>query len=1164
MCFSNTQSMTAQYITRLFFSSLLLFVSLIAQSQDFSNLRTRFFIPTNDSTLLDSMIIVPNSEIVYNSNGEIISNDIYTIEYSRSLFIAGKEIIARKDTISIRYRVFIDFTKTDYSHREPSAIVNSGPILAYPENRSNPNRQSFFTDNQLDKRGSISRGLVMGNNQDASVSSNLNLQISGKISDNLYILAAISDENIPIQPDGNSQQLQEFDKVFIQLYNERFKLIAGDFEITKPAGYFMNVNKKGQGGLLNTSFKSKRNNSTIVETTFSGAVAKGKYCRKTFAGQEGNQGPYKLTGCENELYIIVLAGSENVYIDGKQKTRGKENDYVIDYNTGEIVFTSNSPITKDSRIAVEFEYSEKSYARFMIASNTLLKTENGNFWINILSEHDSKNQPLTQELTNDQKSLLAQSGDNIENAFIPNVDSVSFTADYVLYLKKDTLSDGNTYSIYEHSADASKAFYRVGFALVGDNNGNYIQTTSSANGRVFKWMAPVAGKPQGNYEPVRLLVAPKSKQLINIGGNQKIGNTTRTFFEFALSNSDINTFSAIDKSDDVGYAIKIGLSQQLLTKDTLKNALSTSLNYELIQRHFEAFERFRPVEFERDWNILEPLNENQHYLKFDINYKHKNTLKSNYEFGFLKNENSYSGNKNNLSLNINNRAFTLIANGSILNTSSEINKTQFLRYSTDLYKSARYLKIGAMIESEKNDWQNSINDSLLKNSFYFTSLTFYLSNPDSSINKYSASYSFRNDYLPKNNDLTFASKAENFQLGFGLLRNPKHTLRSTFTYRTLESKDTSLISQNKQNTLTGRLEYNTTLLKGVISSSTFYEAGSGLEPKKEFSYLRVTNGQGIYAWNDYNNNGITELDEFEIAQFQDQANYIRIFSPSTDYIKTYQNEFSEILNIRPNAVWRTNTGIKKFISFFSNQLSYQVSQKSTNENLLESLNPFNHSLSSDQIITTNQSIRNIFSFKNSSSRIGIDYIYQQNSNKYLLTNGFDYKEKELHGLRLRWQFLSDFTLQNFSEKGEKDYRSEFFSSKNYSISSLSNELALHYSPGFQTKIELRYKYTSKENLLSTEQSYNHTIGAELNYGITGKGNLQLKGNYLKIQFNASENTSLAYEMLEGLKQGNNATWNIGYQQKFAGNIELTMFYNGRYSENLNVIHTGSLQLRAYF
>src|SRR5690606_30937588 len=74
-----------------------------------------------------------------------------------------------------------------------------------------------------------------------------NLQASGYILDSIRLNAALSDNTIPIQPEGNTQRLQEFDQVFIQLQKGESRLQAGDYNLERPKGYFMNFYKRVQG-----------------------------------------------------------------------------------------------------------------------------------------------------------------------------------------------------------------------------------------------------------------------------------------------------------------------------------------------------------------------------------------------------------------------------------------------------------------------------------------------------------------------------------------------------------------------------------------------------------------------------------------------------------------------------------------------------------------------------------------------------------------------------------------------------------------------------------------------------------------------------------------------------------------------------------------------------
>ena len=331
--------------------------------QQLSNLRQKIINNFTDTIQLDTLSIIPETLFILTQNDSIINKDLYQVDYINAQIISSK-IISRYDTIKVVYKVYpISFGKK-YFHKDISLIKGKSYQIT-PGYYAGENVEADFLSSELNKSGSISRGISFGNQQDAVLNSNLNLQLSGKLNDELYISAAISDANIPIQPDGSSQQIQEFDKVFIRLYNDKNNLIAGDFELESPAGYFFRMHKKAKGAIYSTQWKSKSNDYNF-KTTISGALSKGKYCRKPIVAVEGNQGPYRLQGCDNESYIIVLSGTEKIYIDGKLLLRGQENDYVINYNTAEITFTPNQLITKDKRITVEFEYSEQNYARFLV------------------------------------------------------------------------------------------------------------------------------------------------------------------------------------------------------------------------------------------------------------------------------------------------------------------------------------------------------------------------------------------------------------------------------------------------------------------------------------------------------------------------------------------------------------------------------------------------------------------------------------------------------------------------------------------------------------------------------------------------------------------------------------------------------------------------------
>jgi hypothetical protein len=897
--------------------------------------------------------------------------------------------------------------------------------------------------------------------------------------------------------------------------------------------------------------------------------------------------------------------------------RGQENDYVINYNTAEITFTPKNLITKDKRIVIEFQYSDKNYARSLIHGGTEYKGKNIKARINVYSEQDNKNKPLQQELSDPQKKLLAGIGDSLQNAVWPSGDSIAFNSSEVLYQKKDSTKGTHFYpGIYIYSTDSSKAHFRLSFSFVGANKGNYNLKQSAANGKVYEWILPdtLARHPNGSYEPVILLAAPKQKQMVTAGADFILSKNSKLSVEGAASKNNINTFSQLDKANDIGLAGKLNFDNKIrLTSNSFpqgevskldssssktgkpgngaaeKNEgwnLLTNLNYEFVQKTFSPIERFRPVEFERDWNIANTaVIDDQHIIGGNIGIAKKENIIA-YDYKSLLEGSSYNGMKHALHTNVGYKGLLLTMDGSYLDSKSSINKTNYLRNRSSLSKKFNIphapfkggFTVGIREQAEQNLIKSRNVDSLIAGSAQFFEWEPYAEFQDSSKNKYTANYKQRTDYALEKFGFTGspsirkATYAESFGGGMELMSHPNSQFRITGSYRRLTILDTNITTQKPENTVVGRVEYNFSALKGFFSSNAFYEVGSGLEVKKQFVFLQVAPGQGVYVWTDYNGNGIQELNEFEISPFPNEANFIKIWVPTADYISTYTNQFSEVFTVKPAALWSGKKKIKKIISRFSNQTAYRTDRKTTNSDLAVAYNPFLSDTKDNTLVTLNSSMRNTFYFNQTDPIFGMDYSYQDVRNKTLLENDTSTRANTFSEAHLRWNLNKQWTIQNASRNGIKQSNSKFFTTRNYHINYVETEPKLSFQPTSAFRISASYKYSEKKNTLVISPALQakaiaKNFGGELKYNALNKGSLNVKANFIQIAYNpdaSGENSPLAYEMLDGLKKGNNYTWSVGYSRTLANNIQLTLTYDGRQSPGIKTIHTGNAQVRAFF
>lgn len=1133
----------------------------------YSNLHTRTFKVTGDTLQLDSLSLAGGSV------------QISGIERSQFLVVPHRSMIIWKikpaaDSVTITYRTLpINFSKS-YFHKNAQQIDSVTSLTYIPQYN---NQSGNFVDfNQIEYNGSYGRSVAVGNNQDVVLNSSFNLQANGYLLDSIKLEAAISDNTVPFQPDGNTQRIQEFDQIYIRLTKGKHLLQLGDFNIERPKGYFLNFYKRVQGISYETGFnlgKKVKNNIGL-----SGSVAKGQFSRNIFDGTEGNQGPYKLTGNNGEQFFIVLANTERVYINGVLQQRGENADYVINYNTGELTFMPRRMISKDSRIQVEFEYQDRTYLNSLIyAWDELQVNKKWNLRFNAYSNQDAKNQSYTQTLTADQKNFLSTIGDSINAALYPHITRDTFAANKILYKMVDSTVNGIFYdSVFVYSINPDSAQYSLVFSSVGDNRGDYIISTANSNGRSYQWVAPVNGVRQGNFAPVQLLITPKKHQIFSLASNYRIDSFKVLNTEISLSNKDPNLFSKIGNKDHTGMAGRLQYTEQrfLGKKDSLNRtawSVQNEVNYEYVQAKYRAIAPYRNVEFGRDWNIPQ-IDENkpdEHLGSVSTSLRHIKYGSLAYSLGYYQRGDIYKGYRNVASYNINTARWRT---GIILNLTQATDtaqETQFMRPTIFAeYQLKKLLKpvLGARYEGEHNQLKNRHNDTLRSTAYSFDVATAYLRTAPGNKIGYGAAYIFRRDQLPRFTSFRQQSHSHTGELNTSLAQWKNHRVSFTGSYRELIVDDTSFNNQKAEQTLLGRLEYTGNLLRNVVQLQTLYEFGSGQEQKKSYTYVEVPAGQGIYYWVDYNGDGVQQSNEFEIGQFPDQKKFIRVFTPTNEYVRVNYVNYNQSIVIDPANFWgnKPATALQKFISRFSDQASLQVSNRLLSGQGLAVYNPFISTLRNDVIITTATTLSNTLYYNRNNAGWGIDYNYLQNNTKQLLTYGVEGTSNTQHTGKLRWNISRSFTFNTTGRNGFRGYQSALSDGRTYSIRSYNIEPSITwlYRGMLRFTTSLRYDERKNEVSYGNERATNSRVEMDIRYSRPVTGVIALRGSYAQITYNAPANTSIAYSMLDALLPGANFLWYANWERRVSNGIEISFEYEGRKSGETKAVHTGKMTVRA--
>jgi len=1074
----------------------------------------------NSHTLsLSKKYVIPESIILDSLSGKLISDSliINSLTGTLSNFQCEKP---GKITVSFQYfDINIDENR----------ILNPYPEIYSPEiekRKKDTLQQNLHYQGDLDflKSGSIYRGVTLGSESGVSLQSGLNLELKGNISDDITITGALSDQNIPIQPEGNTQTLNEIDKVYIQLGMANEDIIFGDYNLTMGKGNYGKYNRKLQG-IYGES------NRGIAHTKVGGAVSKGQYTSNKFNGSEGNQGPYQLTGKEGETAIIVLAGTEKVWIDGASLTRGENHDYVIDYSTGEITFTANQLITSDSRITVDFQYSNLIYQKNIWYSESEVKLFREKLKVSaeFIKESDDKENPIEIEFTEKDKKLLKNIGDDLDRSYQSTV-------------QKDTngvyvIEDSILVYVGPQAGTHSAVFYNVGeagqYRKIYQANSFYFQYVDKLDETV-----PESQKEEALYLPAKPVKLPADQRLYHVSAEFRPNSRLTIFTEYAQSDFDMNTFSALDDGDNTGHAYNVDLQWQTLKTAIGNFTVRTALNTE--NKHFNPIDRNHEIEYARKWDMNSDSTQGSQAFETELAYRLDNHVAINLSGASLS-QDKFNSNRYKLSGKF---SYKVLESSEFYEEKiiSMTNREWLRRKGSARFRLGDFTPYSTIYYEKKN---NSVS---LFSDFQFLEQIYGLESNNQGKVKWRVEQNFRSDESKDSSGWIDQSNAKNLKISTQI--TDWKTLSAKFTFANRQKKYADSQNIPDVNFSIFNLDIQQTPREFPLSWDANMKVEKERSVKKEELYYYVGEGEGQYRY------------DSTYAEYVPHANgaYLLRIIPSP--IKIPVTNIENGLRLRYSGYRMKHPLLKRFSLITQIRLQQEIKN---NNNVLSQWTwaPAKKDTSQSffyRIVT------NDLNYRIPSKKINLRLRYRTSIRKSQLdvrgaeNNYIDEYTGEYRGpFAGKVRVNSEFTVKHTERV------SYINSLRNRDIRSLLTKT--RFSRVFNRKHHIDFLLTLSQDTQQEESSDLNAFltGLRLEYEIKilKQGRWKIFSEFNNVSTRPDDKI-IPWEMCQGNQVGNTFALGASTEYKIGRHISLRGNYESRSEPYLGLYHKGTVEVRAMF
>ncbi len=432
--------------------------------------------------------------------------------------------------------------------------------------------------------GSKSLVLRMGSGEDMAVEQSLRLSLQGQIADSTFVEAQLRDDDLPFQPEGNTERLEELDKVSLSVTGPAGRADLGDFVYRTHHRDLTSFQRDFQG--LAATWSGARGEASVFL-----AQSRGIFTSEEFYGEEGLQGPYELLSALRRDGAVILAGSERVILNGRVLTRGRDRDYIIDYDQGSVTFGAGLPVSASDRIRVDYRYSLEAWRRNAWGGGGATRVAGLRIDYLHFGESDDPDNPLAFALDDERLGVLENAGDDPLLAITGGITETPGEGHYVWVDSVSVELPGHFEWV------DSLGGYELRFREVGVGLGDYRAAGIAEGGRrIYEW----TGEGMGSFALGEQLALPQSFSLESLRLDWERGSW-RLSTEMALSSYDANALSQKDDGDNSGLALSLGLSGNW--DGPLNRPAKLELTAGRLETRFKHPGARRGSHEYRDWNL---------------------------------------------------------------------------------------------------------------------------------------------------------------------------------------------------------------------------------------------------------------------------------------------------------------------------------------------------------------------------------------------------------------------------------------------------------------------------------------------------------------------------------------------------------------------------------